>query len=139
MDDLRHVGIDLTAVPLDEVLDFRRQYGSEYRAYSRDIRRFISELLPLSETDQGAAFMDRRAELDDRAAELRRIGRRAFRYQAISLGFGIAGAAWTLSHGDVWAAVFAAGSAAAGLSTSTSARGGAPYTYILRAKAQLAR
>jgi hypothetical protein len=40
-DDLRHVGIDLQLVPLDEVLDFRRQHGAEYRSYSRDVRRFV--------------------------------------------------------------------------------------------------
>jgi len=28
--DLAHIGIDLSAVPLDEVLDYRSKYGSEY-------------------------------------------------------------------------------------------------------------
>jgi len=90
----------LQAVALDEVLDFRRQHGAEYRAYSRDVRRFVLELSLLSEVGKASALADRRAELDDRAEELRRVARSAFKRQAVSFGFGLAGAAWTLVHGD---------------------------------------
>lgn len=36
--DVEAVGIDLSKVPLDEVLDFRKQHGSEYRDYARELR-----------------------------------------------------------------------------------------------------
>jgi hypothetical protein len=138
-DDLRHVGIDLQRVPLDEVLDFRRQHGAEYRAYSRDVRRFVLELSLLSEAGKASALAGRRAELDDRAKELRRVARSAFKRQAVSLGFGLAGAAWTLVHGDLWGGIFAAGAAAAGLTRTDPEPIGAAYTYILRVKTELTR
>ena len=138
-DDLRHVGIDLQAVALDEVLDFRRQHGAEYRAYSRDVRRFVLELSLLSEVGKASALADRRAELDDRAEELRRVARSAFKRQAVSFGFGLAGAAWTLVHGDPWGGIFAAGAAAGGLTRADPEPIGAAYTYILRAKTELTR
>jgi hypothetical protein len=137
--DLAQVGIDLSAVPLDEVLAFRAEYGNEYRRYSNDVRRFALELSLMGEADQGSALMDRRAELTDRAERLRRTARTAFARQAISLGFGVAGAAWTLVHGDPWGAAFAAGAATAGLTTTDPGSIGAAYTYILRAKTELTR
>jgi len=137
--DLRHVGIDLATVPLDEVLDFRRQHGSDYRAYSRQVRQFVLELSLQSSADQTTALSERCAELDDWAEELRSVGRVAFKHQAVSLGFGLAGAAWTLVHGDAWAATFAAGAAAASLSAPNSEPIGAAYTYILQAKTELTR
>jgi hypothetical protein len=137
--DLAQVGIDLSAVPLDEVLGFRAEYGSEYRRYSSDVRRFALELSLMDEADQRSALMDRRAELDDRAEQLRRIGRTAFARQAISFGFGFAGAAWTLVHGDPWAGAFATGAALAGITRSDPGAIGAAYTYILRAEAELTR
>lgn len=138
--DTRHVGLDLEAVPLDEVLAFRSQHGPEYRAYSRDVRQFVLTLSQLSEAEQESALMERRAELDDRADELRRVGRSAFKHQAVSLGFGLAGAAWTLVHGeDMWGATFTAGAAAAGLTMPTAGPIGAAYTYVLQAKADLTR
>ena len=137
--DLRHVGIDLQAVPLDEVLDFRRQHGSEYRAYSQEVRQFVLELSLLSEVDQASAFEERRAELDERAEELRRVARSAFKRQSVGLGFGLAGAAWTIVHGDAWGGLFVAGAAAAGLSALTPGPIGAAYTYVLQAKAELTR
>ena len=38
--DIRNMGLNLSAVPLDEVLDFRKQYGAEFRSYVRDLRSF---------------------------------------------------------------------------------------------------
>lgn len=137
--DIRYVGIDLHAVPLDEVLDFRRQYGHEYRTYSNDVRQFVLHLSLLPEAEKSSALAERRAELDDRAEELRKVGRNAFKRQAVSLGFGLAGAAWTLVHGDPWAALFAASAAAAGITAPTPGPIGAAYSYVLQARAELVR
>lgn len=94
----------------------------------------------LSDADQVSELKGRRKELDDRAADLKRMARSAFRRQAVTLGFGLAGAAWTLVHGaDLWGGVFAAGAAAAGLSRPPSAPLGAAYTYVLKAKTELTR
>jgi hypothetical protein len=137
--DLVQIGLDLSAVPLDEVLGFRSEYGSEYRMYARDIRKFVLDLSLIDEANQQSALMDRRAELRDREEQLRKIGRRAFARQAMAFGFGLTGAAWTLAHGDPWGAVFAAAAASAGLTRQDPEPIGASYTYILRAKAELAR
>ena len=137
--DLAQVGIDLSAVPLDEVLDFRRQYGSEYQRYSSDVRRFTLELSLMDEASRYSAITERRAELADRAEQLRRTARTAFVRQAISFGFGCAGAAWTLVHGDAWGAAFATGAAAAGLTRQDPEPIGAGYTYVLLAKTELMR
>ena len=137
--DLVQVGIDLSAVPLDEILDFRSKYGSEYRRYSKDVRRFVLELSLMNEASRDSALRDRRDEMEERAEQLRKIGRTAFARQTIGFGFGLAGAAWTLAHGDPWGAAFAAGSAAAGLSRQDPEPIGASYTYILRAKTELKR
>ena len=137
--DLAQVGIDLSALPLDEVLGFRAEYGSEYRRYSSDVRRFALELSLMGAADQGSALTERREELKDRAEQLRRIGLTAFARQAISFGFGFAGAAWTLVHGDAWGAAFVAGAATAGITRADPEAIGAAYTYILRAKTELTR
>jgi hypothetical protein len=137
--DLAQVGVDLSTVPLDEVLGFRAEYGNEYRRYSSDVRRFALELSLMGEADQRSALTERRAELDDRAERLRRTARAAFARQTLSFGFGFAGAAWTLVHGDPWGGVFAAGAALTGITRSDPGAIGAAYTYILRARAELTR
>jgi hypothetical protein len=137
--DLAQIGIDLSAVPLDEVLDFRAKHGPEYRRYSNDVRKFVLELSLADEAGRHSAIIERHAELDDRAEQLRKIGRTAFARQTIGFGFGLAGAAWTLVHGDPWGASFAAGAVAAGLTRQDPEPIGASYTYILRAKTELRR
>ncbi len=42
--DLADVGVDLSPVPLDEILDYRREHGVHYRAYARELRTFVHEL-----------------------------------------------------------------------------------------------
>jgi hypothetical protein len=139
LSDLLYLDLDLSAVPLDEVLDFRRQYAVDYRSYSHDVRQFALELSLLSESDQSSALDDRHIELDYRAKQLRKIGRSEFAHRTLSMGFGFAGAAWTLAHGDAWAAVFAAGAVAAGISKAAPEPVGAAYTYILRAQNSMKR
>lgn len=137
--DLQEVGVDLQSVPLDEVLDFRRQHGSEYRSYSKELRQFVLDLSMLSEFGRTSAIEERRAELRDRAEELKRAARNAFKRQILSVGFGLAGAAWTLVHGDPWGGLFAAGATAAGFSIPSGGDPGAAYAYVLQAKAEMAR
>jgi len=138
--DLAQVGVDLSAVPLDEVLGFRVEYGNEYRRYSSDVRRFALELSLMDEADRHSALTERREELEDRAEQLRRIGLAAFARQTVIFGFGCAGAAWTLVHGhDPLGAAFIAAAATAGITRPDRGAIGAAYTYILRAEAELTR
>jgi len=135
--DVAQVGVDLNSVPLDEVLDFRRQHASEYTAYARDVRQFVLSMSLLSDDDQLASLADRKADLEEPADNLRRIGRRAFNRSSLGLGFGLVGAAWTVAHGDPSGGAFAAGAAAAGFAQPGLPSIGAAYTYILRAAREL--
>jgi hypothetical protein len=137
--DMENVGIDLTAVPLDEVIDFRKSHGSEYRAYAKEVRDFVLSLSLITENERLTSVAARRAEFDERVNRLRRIGRESFKRQSIGLGFGLAGAAWTLAHGDPWGAAFAAGAVAAGFSRPSLGSVGAAYTYVFRAARELSR
>ncbi len=47
--DIATVGVDLRPVPIDEVLDFRRQHFREHKAYVRKVRQFVKELGALPE------------------------------------------------------------------------------------------
>ena len=42
--DLEPAGIDLSAVPLDDLLRFREERGSAHRKYMLDLRRFMAEI-----------------------------------------------------------------------------------------------
>jgi hypothetical protein len=139
LSDLLHLDLDLSTVPLDEVLAFRQKYGSEYRAYARDVRQFVLELSLLPKSLRSSALAARHIELSDRAESLRKTSRNSFMRQAVGISFGIAGAAWTLAHGDFWPAIFASGAAATALTKPIPGYIGATYTYVLRAKNQLAR
>jgi hypothetical protein len=50
--DLEQVTLDLAPVPLDEVLDFRRQHGDQHRAYARDLRQFVRDAAVLTQADR---------------------------------------------------------------------------------------
>jgi hypothetical protein len=42
--DLTEVGVDLSAVPIEDVLEFRAQNQRSYRVYMRELRRFVREM-----------------------------------------------------------------------------------------------
>lgn len=107
--DLQTVGVDLSAVPLDEVLDFRNQHCEKFKAYARNLRSFARQVSLLPKEDQDAAFMDRQAELDDYASDLKRRSRLAWKKPA-TIAVGLAGAAWAAT-GDPIAGLFAAAGA----------------------------
>jgi hypothetical protein len=132
--DIEPVAISLETVPLDEILDFRRQHGAEYRAYARDCRRFLIELGPLARDDRHSVLQLRREDLQDRAHALRRTAQRAWSLpQMAAFGLGLAGAAWELvgQHDPISAAIVAAASATA-IATSGEATTADAYSYIHR-------
>src|SRR5207249_5476022 len=52
--DFQTVSVDLTNVPLDEVLAFRKSHLAEHRKYATDVRRFVREMSLLSESERKA-------------------------------------------------------------------------------------
>jgi hypothetical protein len=99
--DLEQVTLDLTSIPVDEVLDFRRQHGAEHRQYARDLRQFVRDLASLDHDAREQAFTDRRESLADAADQLRRLARKSWRRPLATFGLGIAGSAVSLAHGNV--------------------------------------
>jgi hypothetical protein len=92
--DLETVGADLSNIPLNEVLDFRRKHLSEHKQYARSVRQFVRDVSVLPAAEREKAFRDRQAELRDRAAALKAHSRKAWKRPA-TFALGAAGAAWT--------------------------------------------
>ncbi|MEP6911561.1 MAG: hypothetical protein ABI923_02335 [bacterium] len=111
--DLETVAPDLSAVPLDEVLDFRKAHLREFREYARSVRQFVREVGMLPSREREKAFTDRQDQIRDLASDLKRTGWKAWRKPA-SFALTIAGAAWTLKTGDPLGALLAATGAVAG-------------------------
>lgn len=134
--DLNLIGVDLSLVPLDEVLAFREAHGKQYRDYAISLRSFMAELAPMAESERIAAFRLRKAEIEDAAEELHRISRRSWLQPTASIALGIVGAAWTATHGDAVSAVLALIGGAVGASMpDTNIRGA--YSYFFEARRRL--
>ncbi len=129
--DLNAVGVDLGAVPIEDILSFRRDNLKEFSEYRRSIRRFASELGRMSEEEREVAFEDRQANLDRMSAELRRTSRRAWK-KPVSFALGFTGAAWTLTSGDPLGAILAGAGAILGLEGSENVDVGA-FSFLFRA------
>jgi ABC-type Fe3+-hydroxamate transport system substrate-binding protein len=135
--DLETVGVDLGPVPLDEVLDFRREHGKEYREYSRSVRRFTRQLSRLEPEEREQAFKDREEELEDIAAELENRSLKAWKRPA-SFALGMAGAAWTVAGGgDPVGAVLTTAAGLLGGSSGQHNEAGA-YSYLFQASERYA-
>ena len=131
--DLEVVSVDLGAVPIDEVLAFRKAHLPEYREYRHRLRDFVRQLSVLSPEERQKARADRMQELKDRASDLRK---RSFKLaKTASFGLGIAGATWkALSHDPVGAVIMAA-AAFVGASAKAPKQIDA-YSYLFNAHAK---
>lgn len=129
--DLQAVSVDLSAVPLDEVLAFRSEYRTEHRCYARSVREFARQLSLMPEGERNAAWQDRQAEIEDLASDLRKKARNAWR-QPASFALGLAGAAWTLSSGNLIGALLATGALLARGLPSPAGEAGA-FSYVFAA------
>jgi hypothetical protein len=130
-DDLCNVGVDLSAVPLDEVLSFREQNGQHYRAYARGLRELLATLGQADPTERPRILHERAADIQDQASDLRRASRAAFGTRMATLLVSLAGAAWTVHTGDPVGAILAG--ASAGLQAAPAKdRGVTAYSYLLK-------
>ncbi len=111
--DLLTVSVDLSNVPLDEVLGFRSNHLAEHRRYATAVRSFVVELSQLSVAEREAAMADREEELADLASGLRSKHQAAWKKPA-SVVLGAAGAVWTATTGDPFGALVGAVSLLAG-------------------------
>lgn len=135
--DLEVVGVDLSTVPLDDVLAFRLENHGAHRRYMQHLRQFALELSLLGEADRSRALVDRSNDLRDEARDLRERARASWREtkDVAGFGLGIAGAAWSLAtQNPVPAALVALG---AGLRMLPSKATGSAYSYLFQANRAL--
>jgi hypothetical protein len=131
--DLRNVGVDLSAVPLDEVLSFRKENGQHYRAYAKGLRDLLASLAQAAPIERQQILQERKDDIRDQASDLRHLSRKAFGTQAATLLLSLAGAAWTLHTGDPVGAILAG--ASAGISAAPVKDGSVTaYSYLLRTR-----
>jgi hypothetical protein len=133
--DLEWVAVDLTLVPLDEILDFRRQHGASYRAYADKLRTFLLELSLLPEAERQWLWVQRADETIEAAHALRRTMRTAWRQPSASIALGILGAAYA-AHQQEWPAALIS-LLAGGAGASFPHRQQSAFTYLFEIQSQL--
>ena len=133
--DMAMVGVDLSSVPMDEILDFREQHYKQHRNYRLDVRRFARELCLMPEDERRDTFERRQDELDSAARELKRMSREAWR-KPISFAFGLAGVMSTLLGNPIAAAIAASGAAVSSMSSAGPNDIGV-YSYLFSARREL--
>ena len=132
--DLNTVGVDVGAVPIDELLAYRKEHFEEHRKYVRSVRLFVNQLSTMPPDGQMLAFEQRKSDLDDLAAGLRKLSGEAWK-QPTSFALSMVGAAWTLKSGNPIGAALAGAGALVKASGTTKVSTGA-YSYLFNAHAK---
>ena len=128
--DLEPVTLDLSSIPLKEVLQLRDDHREAHRAYMRSLRGFLVELGRISDSvDREAALLERRQEIADMAHDNRRSVGRSVGKSLASWSMGIAGGVWSAATGDVLGATVGALGLGAGLVPGSADTVGA-YSYL---------
>ena len=100
--DLQQVSVNLAAVPLEEVLDFRDQYGADFRAYRRGLNQFVMALAKASPEERRILRIYREEHLADLNNELRNRSRLVSRGRAFTpFLLGMVGGVMQVTSGDV--------------------------------------
>jgi hypothetical protein len=129
--DLNTVSVNLGSVPIDEVLDFRKENLTEHRRYCVSVRRFVQELSHMPDEERKTVFEERQSELDEIAKQLRKRARKAWKKPA-SFGLTLTGAAVTLATGNLLGAAISISAALLGYQSLRETEAGA-YSYLFNA------
>lgn len=132
--DLQEVGVDLSLVPLDEVLAFRQENGRLYRAYAKAVRQFARELGTMPIWQRPAVLRERNAEIRDLAADLRKLSKTAWR-KPVAFALTIAGTASGLGTGGLVAGILGMLGAVAAYEHPSKPL--LPYSYIFEIRERL--
>jgi hypothetical protein len=135
--DRQVVSIDLDDIPLDDVLQFKRESDGAHRKYMSNLREFAMDLATMDEADRRRALTDRQTDLEDEARDLRRRTLAAWKSpkDVTGFGLGIAGAAWSIATANPIPAVLTA--IGAGLKMLPSKAQGSAYSYLFDARKKL--
>ncbi|MFD7677452.1 hypothetical protein [Streptomyces sp. NPDC060187] len=126
--DFTEVGVDLTDVPLDEIIDFRNKHKESFRAYVDGLRNLLTTMRDLNEDQVSAEIRERSKQLAEEAGQLRRTTRRAFGRNLAGTMLAIGGVMWTGIQGDPIGALLGVGSA--GISFTRPTMPVTSYSYI---------
>lgn len=135
--DVETVTLNLDDVPLDDVLAYRAEHGEEHRAYARNVRHFLAELSLMQAIKRESALLDRREELADEADRLRRLARKSWHRPLARFGLGAAGAAWSLTEGNIPGALLSLGGGILGALPDKFHS--SAYSYLFNAERSLSR
>ena len=128
--DLEPVTLDLSTIPLEEVLQLREDHGEAHRAYMRSLRGFLVELGRIHDpVEREVALLERRQEIADLAHDNRRSVVRSMGKSMASWSMGIAGGVWSAATGDVLGATVGALGLGAGLVPGSAETVGV-YSYL---------
>jgi hypothetical protein len=126
------VPLDLERVPLDELLDMKRAYAPDLRAYLEVLKEFKLNLSASS--DPTRLIEERLHEISDYASGLRaRDGVNRAR-ATVSFMLSLVGATWTAWSGDIAGSIFALLAAAAGLPRNDAPRDVTSYSYLMKVR-----
>ena len=132
--DLATVGVDVSSVPIDEILDFRQQNLREHRRYCISVRKFSQELSRMPEQERSTAFEFRQSELDDLSNDLKKRARKAWKRPA-ALALSCTGAAVNLAAHHPLAAALSLGASLLNFTPAAKPEMGA-YSYLFRASSR---
>jgi len=135
--DLEKVSINLGSVPLDELLDFRRQHGTKYRAYRRFLNEQVARLSIVDDEQRTILLRDRAEQIDDIAADLNRGLRTAFTVKnAGSFALGMVGTALGIATHNYFGAALGASSSLWSIMKEPDSSGS--FSYLFEAQKQFA-
>lgn len=107
--DLEPVTLDLSTIPLEDVLKLREDHREAHKAYMRSLRGFLVELGRISDlAEREAALLERRREIADLAHDNRRTVGLSLGKNLGSWSMGLAGAVWSGLGGDILGATVGA-------------------------------
>ncbi|MGB1253077.1 MAG: hypothetical protein ACPG8W_20860 [Candidatus Promineifilaceae bacterium] len=130
--DMHIVGTNLSTVPIEDILAFRKQNYSLHRNYVLSVKKFVRELSSMPIDERMLAYDVREEELNDIASDIRKVSRSTWKTPA-SFGLTIAGAAWTAVTGDFFGAVIGGAGGLLGLAGGEKPDAGA-YSYLFSSR-----
>jgi hypothetical protein len=92
--ELENVGVDLSGLPLTDVLAFRESHGAAYRDYAQRLAALSGELALSAAEERTDRLIAAREELGRAADELRAVARKAWHQPLPTFAIGLLGAAW---------------------------------------------
>ena len=100
--DLEPVTLDMSTIPLEDVIELRKDHQRAHKAYMRSLRGFMVELGRIEDSEERRALLtERRQEIADLANDNRGAMERSVGKNLGSYSMGIAGGVWSIFTGDI--------------------------------------